>query len=95
MEEIRDYIADGRNAPQAAFHLFLEMKNKVASLSNMPERHPLVDSKKWRKQGIRKMIVKNFIMYYWMDVQQRTVHITAVVYEKRNQLRELRNMELE
>ena len=95
MEEIRDYIANELLAPQAAYNLLSEMKRKVASLSNMPERNPLVDVKKWREQGIRKTIVKNFIIYYWTDEERQTVHITAVVYEKRDQLMELGKMKLE
>lgn len=35
------------------------------------------------------------MMYYWIDEEQRTVYITAVVYEKRNQLRELGKMQLQ
>jgi toxin ParE1/3/4 len=95
MMKIRDYIADELLAPQAAYDLFSEMKKTVASLENMPERNPLVDVDKWRKQGIRKIMVKNFIIYYWADDGHRTVHITAVVYRKRNQLVELGKMELE
>ena len=95
MKEIRDYIANELLAPQAAYNLLSEMKKKVASLESMPERHPLVDVKKWKEQGIRKTTVKNFIIYYWTDEERQTVHITAVVYEKRNQLMELGKMELE
>ena len=95
MEEIRDYIANELLAPQVAYNLLLEMKKMAASLESMPERNPLVDVKKWREQGIRKAMVKNFIIYYWTDEEQRTVHITAVVYGRRNQLMELGKMELE
>ena len=95
MMEIRDYIANELLAPQAAYNLLSEMKREVASLNSMPERNPLVDVKKWREQGIRKTIVKNFIIYYWTDEERQTVYITAVVYEKRNQLMELGKMELE
>lgn len=95
MEEIKNYIVEELHAPQAAYHLILEMKKKVASLSDMPERNQLVDSKKWRKKGIRRIIVKNFVMYYWIDETQQTVNITAVVYQKRNQLKELGKMEME
>lgn len=95
MEGIRDYIADELLAPQAAYDLFSEMKKMAASLENMPKRNPLVGSEKWRKQGIRKTTVKNFIIYYWVDDRHRTVHITAVAYRKRNQLVELGKMELE
>ena len=95
MEKIKDYIANELLAPQAAYNLFLEMKNKVASLNSIPKRNPLVDTKKWREQGVRKMIITNFIMYYWIDEEQQIVHIIAVVYSKRNQLRELSKIELE
>lgn len=95
MEEIKEYIANELLAPQAAYNLFLEMKNKAVSLNSMPERNPLVAAKKWREQGVRKIIIKNFIMYYWIDEEQRIVHITTVVYGKRNQLKELSKMELE
>lgn len=95
MEEIRDYIANELYAPQAAYNLLLEMKNKVASLQDMPERNPLVDIIKWKEQGVRKVAVKNFLIYYWINKEQRTVHITAVVYGKRDQLRELAKMDME
>lgn len=95
IEEIRNYIRNELHAPQAAYNLILEMKNKVASLENMPERNQLIDSKKWREKGIRKIMAKNFIIYYWINKKERTVYITAVIYEKRNQLRELGNMEMD
>ena len=95
MEEIRDYIIYELLAPQAAYNLLSEMRNKVALLNSAPERNPLVDAKKWREQGIRKILVKNFIMYYWVDKEHQIVHITAVVYGKRDQLRELGKMKLE
>lgn len=95
MKTIRNYIADELLAPQAAYDLFLEMKKTAASLENMPERNPLVDAEKWKKQGVRKIMLKNFIMYYWADDGHMTVHITAVVYRKRNQLAEFGKMELE
>lgn len=95
LEEIRNYIANELLAPQAAYNLLLEMKKMAASLESMPERNPLVDIKKWRDQGIRKTIVKNFIIYYWTDEERQTVYITLIVYEKRNQLMELGKMKLE
>lgn len=94
MEDIRDYIIDKLCAPQAAYNLILEMKNKIVSLQSMPERNQLVTSKKWRAQGIRKIIVNHFIIYYWIDEKSKTVYITAVVYGKRNQIRELGKMQL-
>lgn len=63
-------------------------------MESLPFRNPLVDEEKWRKQGIRRIVVKNFIMYYWIDGEKSIVYITAVVYEKRNQLKNLEKMDL-
>lgn len=94
MKEIRDYIANELLAPQAAYNLLAEIKSKIAALETMPERNSLVDVKKWREQGVRKVIVKNFVIYYWINEEQKAVHITAVVYGKRDQLKQLGKMEL-
>jgi len=95
MEEIRQYIADELLAPQAAKILLTEMKEAAASLERFPFRNPLVDEKKWREQGIRRTVVKNFLMYYWVDTEKEAVYITAVVYGKRNQLKQLDKMDME
>ncbi len=95
MEGIRRYIADELLAPQAARKLLEEMKKAAASLGSLPFRNPLVDEKKWREQGIRRVAVKNFLMYYWVDTEKGIVYITAVVYGKRDQLKQLDKMDME
>lgn len=94
MDEITHYIADELFSPQAAKNLLSAFKGIAASLESLPFRNPLVDEEKWRKQGIRRIVVKNFIMYYWIDGEKSIVYITAVVYEKRNQLKNLEKMDL-
>ncbi len=92
MEEIKHYIINELYAPQAAYHLLLEIKKTIASLENLPFRHPLVDEEMWKEKGIRKIFVKNFILYYWIDQEKRIVYVTAVVYDKRDQLAQLNRM---
>ena len=58
----------------------------------MPRRFPLVDEEPWRTEGIHKMTVDNFIVYYWVNDDTETVWITAVVYGRRDQLAALRDM---
>lgn len=43
-------------------------------------------------EGVHKMLVSNFLVYYWVDEEQRIVWITAVVYGRRDQVQELRKM---
>ena len=91
MQKIKRYIAEELLAPQAAKDLLSAMRDAAASLEGLPFRNPLLEEDKWREQGIRKIVVKNFFMYYWI-AEKRTVYVTAVIYGKRNQLNELEEM---
>ena len=40
------------------------------------------------------MVVKNFLVYFWIDADNLRVWVTAVVYGRRNQRRQLEQMEM-
>ena len=61
----------------------------------MPKRHSLVDEEPWRSEGVRKIVVKNFLIYFWVDDENMRVQVTAVIYAKRNQLVQLAKMDWE
>ena len=60
----------------------------------MPKRYPLIEREPWRSKGFRKMVVHNFIVYYFFDEQKQVVWVTMVIYGKRDQLNALKNMPL-
>lgn len=62
------------------------MEKEIASLSAMPSRYPLVEEDPWHKKGIRKMTVKNFLVYYSVDDENKIVWILAVIYGRRDRL---------
>ena len=86
------YISKVLLEPQVARHWSDRIKKEISTLDNMPLRYPLVDEELWRAEGIRKMTVENFIVYYWVNEKTTTVWITAVVYGRRDQIAALRNM---
>lgn len=71
------------------------VKREIASLNTMPRRHPLIEEEPWHTEGVRRMPVENFVVYYWIDEIKKTVWVTAIVYGRRDQLSELRNMPME
>lgn len=95
MREAVRYIADELKAPEAALHLIDELEAATSSLSKFPHRIALVDEEPWRSQGIRKLLVKNFFAYFWIDEEKAEVHVTAVVYGRRDQLKQLAHMQME
>lgn len=48
-----------------------------------------------QKKGVRRFPVKNFLVYYWIDEDNKLVNVIAVIYARRDQLKQLENLDLE
>lgn len=92
LKDVIGYISKVLLEPEIARCWSDRIKKEILSLEHMPFRYPLVDEEPWRTEGIHKMTVQNFIVYYWVSENTATVWITAVVYRKRDQISALRNM---
>ena len=64
-------------------------------LAAFPSRHALIEGEPWRSEGIRKIVVKNFLVYYWIDDKCNKVQVTDVIYSKRDQIEQLKNMDMQ
>lgn len=69
------------------------IRKEIESLSIMPARYKTLDDEPWRSRGIRKIIVKNFFIYYRIDEDTKRVYILNIIYAKRDQLNMLKQME--
>ena len=92
IQEIVSYISKVLMAPETAAAWTDCLEKQIAGLNIMPARFPQVDKEPWRTKGIRRMPVKNFIVYYFVEEKAKEVWVTAVVYSKRNQLNALKDM---
>ena len=81
-------------APEAADNLLDDLKASILKLSVLPKKYPLIEEEPWRSEGVRKIVVKNFLVYYWIDEEYNKVQVTAVIYSKRDQIKQLKNMEM-
>ena len=95
MKEIVHYISNDLMAPDAADNLLDKMKAEITKLSSFPKKYALIDEEPWRTEGVRKIVVKNFLIYYWVDDENNRVQVTAVIYSMRDQIRKLSNMDME
>ena len=94
MSEIFGYISGTLKEAVAAERLLQELQKSILSLNTMPKRVLLTDEEPWRSYGIRKMLVKNFLVYFWVNEELKEVHITAVVYGRRAQSEQLEQMDI-
>lgn len=94
IKETVNYISASLLEPETAIKWADFLQREISGLSFMPGRYPLIDREPWKSEGIRKMTVKNFLVYYYINENDKTVWITAVVYGRRDQLNVLKDMPL-
>lgn len=80
--------------PDTAAALLSALEQAMASLHILPQRTPLVEEEPWHTQGIRKFLCRNFLIYFWPDPNSHRVHVLAVIYGRRDQLNQLRNLKM-
>ena len=94
-EQIQEIISHILKAPDAARHLLDVLEKSFLPLSQFPQRVALVNEEPWHTDGIRRLPVKNFLVYFWIDEDNMRVQITAVIYGKRDQIRQMSQMDME
>ena len=92
IEEAVQYISKILLEPETARKWADTLQCEIKKLDTMPSRYPLTEEEPWRTKGIRKMPVKNFLVYYLVDEEKKTVWVTAVIYGRRDQIAALLDM---
>ena len=95
LQEIIRYIAGDLQEKRTAIRMLDTLEKEILSLSTLPNRVALTEEEPWHSAGIRKLSVKNYLVYFWVNEDQKQVQITAVVYGRRDQRNVLQNMKYE
>lgn len=93
LREIRRYIEKVLLSPTTAANTLAVIKKEMQALSIMPARIHLTPEQPWHDQGIRRDRVKNYYIYFWIDEEKKIVQIIAVIYARRDQSRQLEQMD--
>lgn len=92
IEETVQYISKILLEPEIARKWADTLQCEIKNLDSMPSRYPLTEEEPWHTRGIRKMPVKNFLVYYLVDDEKKAVWVTAVIYGRRDQISALRDI---
>ncbi len=92
IEETVQYISKILLEPEIARKWADTLQCEIKKLDSMPSRYPLTEEEPWHTKGIRRMPVKNFLVYYLVDEERKTVWVTAAIYGRRDQISALRDM---
>lgn len=77
------YISETLLEPAVAKRIYLSIKEQILSLSSMPLRYALIDEEPYRSMGVRKIPVENYIAFYIVDENRKTVHVFRILYYRR------------
>lgn len=94
IEETVQYLSKILLEPEIARKWADILQCEIGRPDFMPSRDPLTEEEPYRTKGIRKMPVKNFLVYYLIDEEKVTVWVTAVIYGRRDQITALLDMAL-
>lgn len=90
--DIVNYIAYELQAPQAALKISKLLQQEINSLAFMPSRMALVSQEPWHSKGVRKLIVKQILVYFFIDDNKREVNIIGIINSRMDQLKHLHKL---
>lgn len=84
LERIRDYIAKELCELQIEKQMLELLRKEIQQLSFMPYRVQKIDEQPWGEMGFRKIRVKNYYIYFWLDENAKIIQVIAVIYVRRD-----------
>jgi len=62
-----------------------DIRKKISTLDIFSKRYPLVSQQIFKSRNIRKMVIKNFYVYYLVNDMRLIVYVINIIYCKQNQ----------
>ncbi len=78
------YIATELSAPDAAMNLLNAVDEEISQLGMHPYRHPVYPAMYAMKHEIRFFPVKNYLIFYVVKEEQKTVEIWRFLHQRQN-----------
>lgn len=89
---IWDYFSYELLEPDAARRILKMLRTRIGQLSKMPYRVRPIEELPWRDMGFRKICVKNYYVYFWVNENKKEVEVIGIIYARRDQASQLRNL---
>ena len=79
-----DYIEFSLKNPTAADNLLDVVAEQIGSLADLPQKFRLVDDPVLASFGIRFVTINNYLTFFTIDEENKTVIIVRFLYQKSN-----------
>jgi len=78
------YISNDLKNPTAANNLLNEIERHEINLEDNPYIYPLVNDDYLSGKGIRIIVIKNYLMFFYINEDKKIVNIIRFLYGRRN-----------
>ena len=83
LSEIYVYISSVLKNPIAADNLLNEIESSFKALIDTPEMYALCNDIHLRQYGYRKIVIKNYLIFYKINTAANNIYIMRIIYGKR------------
>ena len=84
LDNIYEYIANEKLAPENAKGQVDRIKKAVLSLDTFPQSHQERNEGRYAGKGYRQLLIDNYIAIFRIDEPHETVYVVTMQYHGRN-----------
>lgn len=77
------YITKTLKQPAIARHIYAEIKKQIGSLQTIPNRQKIVEEEPYAAQGVRRLYVEKYMVFYVVADSKKEVHVFCILYNRR------------
>ena len=88
--DIGDYITYHLLSPDISYYFIKGLRNSISNLKVFPYNYPIIKESIFEQKEIRCMPYKNYLVFYEIIENMKTIHILRVSYGKQNWKEELK-----
>ena len=77
---IVSYIKDELKEPNIAKKYAKILKTEIESLEYFPQKYSIIDNERIKDLNMRKHIIKNYIAFYRINEEKKTVNVDRIIY---------------
>lgn len=84
LRDIVRYISAQLSAPMTALKIIDTIEEAITGLAVMPQKCPHVNDERLAMLGYRKLLVKNYIVFFTIDEKLKVVDVERILYARRD-----------
>ena len=91
LRDIARYISAEQLEPATALKVIDAIEEALKKLAYMPQRYPPIADRRLTALGYRKLIVKNYIVFFTINEKDQAIDVERILHARRDWLRILQS----